>query len=151
MSENKAAAIHEYLTLAGNNGRFAAEIVKLLLEEKSMIQRDKINEGHYVIQYNIHDVVTFRVQVQSNSSRGIVAKMMYKSKGPFVVMSSLHNGSYMLQRWNAPDSALLKYHSSYMYLLPAGLQPTYPFDTPELRYLNSSHGIIVNPLQPVSM
>jgi hypothetical protein len=74
--------------------------------------------------------------------------MMYKSKGPFVVMSSLNNGSYMLQRWNKPDSVLLKYHSSDMYLLPAGLQPSDPLDTPDLRYINNSHGIIVHPLQP---
>jgi hypothetical protein len=67
MSENKAAAIHEYLTLAGKNGRFAAEIIKLLLEEKRMIQREKINEGRRVIQYKVHDVVTVRVQVQSNA------------------------------------------------------------------------------------
>jgi hypothetical protein len=148
MSENKAAAIHEYLTLAGRDGRFAAEIIKLLLEEKRMIQREKINEGRHVIQYKVNDVVTVIVQVQSDASRGRVMKMMYTSKGPFAVMSSLHNGSYMLQRWNKPDSALLKYHSSDMYLLPAGLQPSDPLDTPDLRYLNSSHGIIVNPLQP---
>jgi hypothetical protein len=113
-----------------------------------MVQREKINEGRHVIQYKVHDVVTVRLQVQRDASRGRVAKMMYKSKGPFIVMSSLHNGSYMLQRWNKLDSALLKYPSSDMYLLPAGLQPSDPLDTPDLRYLNISHGIIVNPLQP---
>jgi hypothetical protein len=147
MSENEASAIHEYLTLAGKNGRFAAEIIKLLLEGKRMIQREKINEGRHAIQYKVHDVVTVRVQVQSDASRGRVVKMMYKSKGPFFVMSSLNNGSYMLQRWNKPDSALLKYHSSDMYLLPAGLLPSDPLDTPDLCYLNSSHGIIVNRLK----
>jgi hypothetical protein len=45
MSENKAAAIHKYITLAGRNVRFAAESIKLLLEDKRMIQREKINEG----------------------------------------------------------------------------------------------------------
>jgi hypothetical protein len=35
MSEKKAAAIHEYLTLAGKNGQFAAEVIKLILEEKT--------------------------------------------------------------------------------------------------------------------
>jgi flagellar basal body L-ring protein FlgH len=72
-----------------------------------MIQREKINEGRHIIQYKVNDVVTVRVQVQSDASRGRVAKMMYKSKGPFVVKSSFHNGSYMLQRWNKPDSTLL--------------------------------------------
>jgi hypothetical protein len=122
--------------------------IKLLLEEKRMIQREKINEGRHVIQYKVNDVVSVRVQVQSDASRGRVLKMMYTSKGPFVLMSSLHNGSYMLQRWNKPDLALLKYHSSDMYLLPDGLQPSDPLDTPYLGYLNSSHDIIVNPLQP---
>jgi hypothetical protein len=45
MAENKAAAIHEYLTLAGKNDRFTVENIKLLMEETRMIQREKINEG----------------------------------------------------------------------------------------------------------
>jgi hypothetical protein len=45
MSENKAAAMHKYLTLAEKNGRFAVEMIKLLMEEKRMIQREKIDEG----------------------------------------------------------------------------------------------------------
>jgi hypothetical protein len=35
-----------------------------------------------------------------------------------------------------------------MYLLRAGLKLSDSLDTPDLRYLHSSHGIIVNPLQP---
>jgi hypothetical protein len=34
-----------------------------------------------------------------------------------------------------------------MYLMRDYLQPTEPLDTPDLRYLNSSHGIIMQPLQ----
>jgi hypothetical protein len=34
-----------------------------------MIQREKINEGRRVIQYKVHDIVTVRVQVQSDASR----------------------------------------------------------------------------------
>jgi hypothetical protein len=148
ITNNNAAAVHEYLTLARNNGRFAIEIVKLLLEEKRTVAREKINEGRHVVSYNIGDLVTVRVQVKSNSSRNQVAKLQYKSKGPFVVKEISGYGSYMLQRWNKESSALQKYHGSDMYLLPPCLQPSDPLDTPDLRYLNSSHGIVVNPLQP---
>jgi hypothetical protein len=55
----------------------------------------------------------------------------------------------MLQRWSKQYCALLKYNSSYIYLLDAEFQPSDPYDTLDLRYLNSSHGITVNPLQPI--
>jgi hypothetical protein len=35
-----------------------------------------------------------------------------------------------------------------MYLLSPGLLPCYSLDTPDLQYLNGSHGIITNPLEP---
>jgi hypothetical protein len=76
MSENKAAAIHEYLTLSGKNERFDAEIIKLLLEENHIIQCEKINEGPHIIQYKFDDLITFRVQVQSDESLVRVANMM---------------------------------------------------------------------------
>jgi hypothetical protein len=55
----------------------------------------------------------------------------------------------MLQRWNKPDSYLIKYHGSGMYLLPTGLQSSAPpLDTPDLHYISSLHDILTNPLLP---
>jgi hypothetical protein len=85
LNSNNVAAVHEYLALAGGHGRFAPEILRLLLEEKRMISREKINEGRHVVCYKIDDLVTVRVQAQSNASKNMVVKLLYKSKGPFVV------------------------------------------------------------------
>jgi hypothetical protein len=78
MAENKTSAIRKYLTLAGSNGRFAAEFFKLPLKEKQMIHIAKINEGRLVVVYKFGDIITVRVQVQRDASRGRVAKMMYR-------------------------------------------------------------------------
>jgi hypothetical protein len=54
----------------------------------------------------------------------------------------------MVQRWNKDNAPLLKYHGSDMYLLAPGILPCDPLDTPDLRYLNGSCGIVTNPLEP---
>jgi hypothetical protein len=56
------------------------------------------------------------VWVQSDSSWGKVVKLMYIYKDPFIVEALLINGSYMLQRWNKPESSLLKYYSLDIYI-----------------------------------
>jgi hypothetical protein len=145
ITTNNAASVHEYLRLTGRHDQFAAEIFKLLLEEKRMIAREKVNEGRHIVVYNIGYIVT--VKVQSNTSQNRVAKLSYKSKGPFFVKEVLGYGCYMLQRWNREDATLQKYHSSDMYLLLECLYPAEPLDTPDLQYINSLHGIVAHPLQ----
>jgi hypothetical protein len=41
-----------------------------------MVAREKINEGQHHVVYKIDDVVTVRVQVQSDSSRNRVGKLL---------------------------------------------------------------------------
>jgi hypothetical protein len=45
LTDDSAGVVHRYLSLAGSNWTFAAEVLKLLLEEKRMVAREKINEG----------------------------------------------------------------------------------------------------------
>jgi hypothetical protein len=52
ITKNNTASVLEYLSLSIGQGRFAAEILKLLLEEKRMIAREKINEGRHIVTYN---------------------------------------------------------------------------------------------------
>jgi acyl dehydratase len=80
VTDDSAGAVHRYLSLAGSNGTFTSEVLKLLLEENRMVAREKINEGRHQVVYKIDDVVTVRVQVQSDSSRNRVGKLLYKSK-----------------------------------------------------------------------
>jgi hypothetical protein len=122
--------------------------LKLLLEEKRVFARETIKEGRHHIVYSVGDVVTVRVQVQINAARNRVGKLLCKSKGPFIVKEVLGHGSYMVQRWNKAEAPILKYHGSGMYLLAPGLMSYEPLDTPYLRYLNDSHGIVNNPLEP---
>jgi hypothetical protein len=75
MTDDSAGAVHRYLSLEGSNGTFAAEVLKLLLEERRMVAREKIYEGRHQVVYKIDDVVTIWVQVQSASSRNRVGKL----------------------------------------------------------------------------
>jgi hypothetical protein len=92
--------------------------------------------------------VTVHIEVQSDASMNIMGKLLYKSKGPFVVKEIMGTGSDMIQRWKKENYPLSTYHRLGMYLLAPGILPCYPLDTPDLRYLNGSHGIVTNPLEP---
>jgi hypothetical protein len=73
MAENKAPEIHMYLMLPDSNGHVAAKILKLLLDENQMIQRED-------------DYISIRLYHHSHSSsieqciQRASGKMMYRSK-----------------------------------------------------------------------
>jgi hypothetical protein len=137
---NHASAVNKYLEITGCNSVFFRDVLKLLLEERRMVHRERINERKHVC------IVTARMQLKSQASAGRVIELMYKPKRPFIMKDVLYNGRYMLQRWNSPESVTLKFLGLELSLPPPCIQPCDPLDTPYLRYLNQSHGLLVNPL-----
>ena len=78
-----------------------------------------------------------RVAVQSDKSAQKVAKLVYKSKGPFVIVSDTGFGSYLCRKYGRPNGKTRKYLTEDLYLLPPQILPCDEIDTPDLRYLNS--------------
>ena len=87
------------------------------------------------------------VQFNSVVSKGVVSKLSYKAKGPFVVTNDLGNNSFEFQSYDDPTSSKRNYKNTELYLLPPALFPSHPLDTIDQRYLNSSHAPIANPLK----
>ena len=77
------------------------------------------------------------VQTQSIVKRGIVGKLSYSAKGPFIITADLDHGSYEVQRYDDPTSSKRKYKNTELYLLPPALFPSAPLDTIDQRYLDN--------------
>ena len=61
------------------------------------------------------DLVKVHVQMQSITKRGIVEKLSYGAKGPFIITADLGQGSYEVQRYNEPNSSKRKYKNTESY------------------------------------
>ena len=95
----------------------------------------------------VGDVVKAHV-VNSVASKGIVSKLSYCDKVPFIVKSDLGRNSFEVQRYDNPSSSKRKYKNTELYLLPPALFHSNPLDTINQRYINSTHDPIIDPLKP---
>ena len=77
-----------------------------------------------------------RVAVQSNKSIQRLGKLVYQSRGPFVVVKDTGHSSYFSRRYGKPDEPLSKYMTQDLYMLPPTILPCEHLDTPDMRYLN---------------
>ena len=61
------------------------------------------------MKYKPGDIVMAKVAVQSKRSEGRVAKLVYQSKGPFVVVEDTGFSAYMVRWYGKQNSALRKF------------------------------------------
>ena len=73
-----------------------------LLEERRTYMRDKNNANKKECNLHVGDVVKAHVQTQYIAKRGIVRKLSYGAKGPFIITTDLGQGSYEVQRYDDP-------------------------------------------------
>ncbi|MGH7955061.1 MAG: hypothetical protein ACREOZ_03790 [Gloeomargaritales cyanobacterium] len=149
LSDDVAGALHTYLSRVASNVSFATEILKLLVEDRRTAHRERVNSGRTRVEYQVGDLVTARIQVQSRAADGRSSKLLYKARGPFEIVEVVGHGSYRLKSFGRPDAATRVHHSEDLFLLPPSLRPCDPLDTPDLRFLNHSHAPSLHPLKKV--
>jgi hypothetical protein len=93
----------------------------------------------------VGDIVMGRVAVQSSKEKGVIQKLVYQSRGPYVIERVIGYDTYYVRRYGKPQSALQKFMSSDLYLLPPQILPCEHVDTPTLRYLNSDFAPLRHP------
>lgn len=121
----------------GREVPFVQWILAIMLEDRRVERSERINETRNLIQYKAGDIVMARVAIQSDSYKSKVAKIMYKSKGPYVIVKDNGTGSYECRKHGKPKGATSKFLTEDLYLLPPQIMPCDEVDTTDLRYLNS--------------
>lgn len=88
-----------------------------MVEERREIHRERTNERKHLITSKEGDLVMGRVTEQSKKSTQRVGKLVYQSKGPFIIVKDTGHSSYLMRRCGKPNSSLRKYMTQYLYLL----------------------------------
>ena len=144
--------LYEYLREVSNDSNFATSVLQLLIDDRRSAHQERVNKNSIASTLKVGDIVKAHVQVQSNSSKGEVAKLSYRVRGPFTIVKDLGHGSFEVQPYNNPSAATRKYKSSDLYLLPPAIFPSEPLDFMDQRFLNFEHAPIVSPLsQPLKI
>ena len=151
LCSDNAAAVAQYLTFISEHASFSQTILRFLVEDRRLAHAERANESRNPFVYDVGDRVMATVQVQSEASRGKVAKLSYQRRGPFEIISRLGHGAYELRSLSRPNAAPLKFHSSSISPLPPGLLPCDPIDTSDLRYLNQDSTPSANPLRSLDI
>ena len=104
--------LFSYLRDVSTDSKFALSVLQILLDERRTNMSEKHNSGKTDCELRVGDVVKYRVQTQSIVKRGIVGKLSYGAKGPFIITADLGNGSFEVQRYDDPTSAKRKYKNT---------------------------------------
>ena len=147
LNDESNSHLFQYLRDVSNESQFALSIVQILVEERRQSHQDRHNKDKTPAAFKVGDIVKAHVQVQSNASKGQVGKLSYQARGPFKIITDLGQQSFEVQKLDKPDSAIRKYKSADLYLLPPSLFPPEPLDMMDQRYLNYENAPIVSPLR----
>ena len=120
--------LFQYLRDVSTDSTFALSILQVLIDDRRSAHRLRHNEGKLPCALKVGDVVKAHVQVQSNADNGVVGKLSYRARGPFIITTDLGGGSFEVQRYGDTAAATRKYKNTELYLLPPALFPS------EVRY-----------------
>jgi hypothetical protein len=151
LCSDNATTVTQYLTFISKHTSFSQTILWFLVEDRRLAHAECANESRNPVVYDVGDPVMATVQVQSEASRGKVAKLSYQRRGPFEIISQLGHGAYELRSLSRKNAAPLKFHSSSISPLPPGLLPCDPLDTSDLHYLNQDSTPSANPLRSLDI
>lgn len=147
--DNATCSDIEYIRYLGQDVEFARKLIAWTSEDRREQHRERVNNDREIIQYKQGDIVMGRIAVQSKSETGTVQKLVYQIRGPFVIVGDTGHSSYLVQRYGNPNSALQKFMTEDLYLLPPQILPCEHMDTPDMRYLNADFAPLQHPFGKV--
>lgn len=78
-----------------------------------------------------------RSEVQSKKGKKIVVRLVYQTRGPYVIISKASLGTYNCRKYGNPESTVKKFRAEDLHLLPPAVYPCEQANTADLWYLNS--------------
>ena len=72
------------------------EMLAILNEERRERHREMKNQTRTQRVFNPGDLVIVRRQVKSQAKEGVMAKLLFKARGPYRVLSRVDEDSYMI-------------------------------------------------------
>jgi hypothetical protein len=147
LCSNPARDVVKYISQISTQVSFATALLKLLTEDRRVAAATAANLGRSDAGYAVGDLVLIHVQVNSDSTRDVVAKLEYAMRGPYRIIECSGTGAYTVQRLDQPTGAHRTYPASALAPLPPHLLPCLPVDTADFRFLNATDAPIHHPLK----
>ena len=135
----------DYIRHLGRDVPFSRELLAWMVTDRREAHRERVNDKRKPVEYKVGDIVMGRVSVQSSKDKGVSQKMVYQSRGPFVIERVTGHDTYYVRKYGKPQSVLQKFLVRDLYLLPPQILPCEHVDTPTLRYLNSDYAPLRHP------
>ena len=70
------------------------------VSERRMRHREMFNKGNIMINFDTRDLLVVRKKVKPSRKDGMYQKLVFKTKGPYIVLDKAALISYWLQRLN---------------------------------------------------
>ena len=146
--DDNSAAIVSYMQYLSNDVTFSRELLQWIVHDSRERHRERVNEKRAAIAYQPGDIVMGRVAVMSKAKEGKVAKLVYQSRGPFIIVEDTGHSSYIVKRYgNSNSLPTFKFLAEDLYLLPRQVLPCDPVDTTDMRYLNTDYAPMKHPFE----
>jgi len=129
-------SIAKYLRYVDRDAEFARQLTQWLIEDRRSMHRERVNENRHLVTYEPGDVVMGRIAVQSKSTKGIVGKLVFQTRGPFVIIEKTQGSSYTVRAYGIDNGHTQKFQTEDLYLLPKEILPCEHLDLPDMRYMN---------------
>ena len=149
--DDPSFAVTQFLALSQSTRSIATSVISFLLDECCTAYGEQVNAFRIASSFRLNDIVTARIQQQSNSSLCRVQKLLYIAKGPFCIIKDCNFGSFKVCHVDKPAGPLLKFHARDLFLLPPLLQPFQPPDQADLRYLNLDIALLPHLLNALAL
>ena len=103
------SAIFQYLRGVSTDSQFSASVLQVLVKERCRRQRElHISTITDITSLKLGDIVKAHVKIQSKSESGIVKKISYQAKGPFIVTKDPYHSAFEVEPYNRPNGATHK-------------------------------------------
>jgi len=129
-------SVAKYLRYVDGDAEFARKLTQWLIDDRRAMHRERVNEDRHLVTYEPGDVVMGKIAVQSNSIRGIVGKLVFQTRGPFVIVKKTQGSSYIVRPYGTETGTTQKFQTEDLYLLPKEILPCEHLDLPDMRYMN---------------
>ena len=134
INSSNAESVVSYLRLTDSNRYFASTILKILVEDRSTVHVERINNNRKIVTILHGDLVVARTTVQSNKANDKVAKLCYAVRSSFQIIRGTGRDGYIVRKLNKPDSTEFKFMSEDLFILIPSLKPCEPSDGSNIRY-----------------
>ena len=115
--------VDDYLRHVQNDVAFFRALIRRILTDRRTPHRERANEKKFPIKFKEGDVVMVRTVIQNNKAKGIVQKLVYQTRGPYVVVSLSSQDTYKCYKYGKLQGVIKRIRTEDIYLLPPAIYP----------------------------